>query len=286
MRKKREFIEGAFYHVTSRTNNKIRVFENKLGRKIMEITLQDAKDKFHFRLTNFCIMPTHIHLLIKPKEGTNLSCIMHWIKKQSAKRWNFIHGSTDHMWGHRYFSRAVKDQQEYDSVMDYIDQNPVKAELSLKPEEWRASGAFYKSQGLTELVDYDQFEEKKYKDVKLLMPVQYIVSNLLPSAQLEKTIKYYGTYALDLERLYKTVKQIPSLSGTKSNKAMYTYLRYYTPTSDYFIYEYDKEDIMFGKFRLNIFPHTIEYRNFNLAKLKTIQDIKIDLTWVPATTFS
>ena len=55
MRKKRVFTEGAFYHVTSRTNDKIRVFKNKLGRKIMLIALQDAKDKFRFRLTNFCI---------------------------------------------------------------------------------------------------------------------------------------------------------------------------------------------------------------------------------------
>jgi hypothetical protein len=30
MCKKREFIEGSFYHVTSRTNNKIRVFENNI----------------------------------------------------------------------------------------------------------------------------------------------------------------------------------------------------------------------------------------------------------------
>ena len=52
MRKKRKIADGAFYHVTSRTNDKIRVFENNLGRKIMLITLQDAKDKFLFRLTN------------------------------------------------------------------------------------------------------------------------------------------------------------------------------------------------------------------------------------------
>jgi len=98
MRKKREFIAGAFYHVTSRTNDKIRVFENKLGRKIMLITLQGAKNKFRFRLANFCIMPTHIHLLIEPEEGTNLSVIMQWIKTQSAKRWNSVHGSIDHLW--------------------------------------------------------------------------------------------------------------------------------------------------------------------------------------------
>jgi putative transposase len=88
MYKKREFTEGAFYHVISRTNDKIRVFGNKLGRKIMLITLQAAKAKFHFTLTNFCIMPTHFHLLIKPAEGTNLSTIMQWVKINSAKYWN------------------------------------------------------------------------------------------------------------------------------------------------------------------------------------------------------
>jgi len=120
MRKKREFITGAFYHVTSRTNDKIRVFENRLGRKIMLITLQKAKDKFHFRLANFCIMPTHIHLLIKPENGLCLSVIMQWIKANSAKYWNCIHGSSDHLWGHRYFARQIKNQQEYNFVMDYI----------------------------------------------------------------------------------------------------------------------------------------------------------------------
>jgi len=152
MRKKRQFIEGAFYHVTSRTNDKIRVFENRLGRKIMLITLQDAKDKFRFRLANFCIMPTHIHLLIEPSEGTNLSMIMQWIKTRSAKRWNFTHGSTDHVWGARYFARAVKNPQEFESVMDYIDQNPVKAGLAKTPEDWQASGAFYRFHNITGLV--------------------------------------------------------------------------------------------------------------------------------------
>jgi putative transposase len=78
MRKKREFLEGGTYHVTSRTNDKIRVFERNLGRKIMLLVLADAKAKFGFRLANFCIMPTHIHLLIIPRTGTSLSKIMQW----------------------------------------------------------------------------------------------------------------------------------------------------------------------------------------------------------------
>ena len=153
MYKKRVFIEGSYYHVTSRTNNKIKVFETRLGRKLMLISLQEAKDKFNFRLTNFCVMPTHIHLLIQPQKGTNLSEIMHSLKFSSAKRWNIINGSKDHLWGQRYFSRIINDQEDYDAVMDYIDQNPVKEGLAATPVEWNASGAFYKAEDLTDLID-------------------------------------------------------------------------------------------------------------------------------------
>ena len=151
MRKKREFIEGAYYHVTSRTNDKAKIFENRLGRKIMLKVLREAKDKFRFSLANFCVMPTHIHLLIKPGEGTNLSMIMQWVKTRSAKHWNKIHGSTDHVWGHRYFSLIVKDEQDYFITMDYINNNPIKAGLTESPTDWKASGAYHKSRNITTL---------------------------------------------------------------------------------------------------------------------------------------
>ena len=173
MRKKREFIEGAFYHVTSRTNDKVRVFNNKIGRKIMLITLQNAKEKYNFTLTNFCIMPNHIHLLIRPAEGTCLTKIMQWIKTNSAKSWNFVHGSTDHMWGHRYFARAIKDFREYETVMNYIDQNPVKAGLALYPAEWKSSGAYYKAHDINGFIDFYPFERWRY--IKLVTGTTQVV---------------------------------------------------------------------------------------------------------------
>ena len=177
MRKKRMFIDGAFYHVTSRTNDKIRVFEKKLGQKIMLITLQNAKDKFGFKLTNFCIMPTHIHLLIKPKEEANLSQIMQWIKTTSAKRWNFTSGSSDHMWGDRYFAKAIANQHYYDYVINYIDKNPVRAGYVAEPEQWKASGAFHKLHDLHDLVDYTHIERFRY--LKLLLPPKRVTVTLL-----------------------------------------------------------------------------------------------------------
>jgi putative transposase len=166
MRKKRDFVQGATYHVTSRTNDTARVFANYLGWKIMLLTLEDAKEKYGFRLHNFCIMPTHLHLLITPRGGTNLSRIMQWIKTHSAKRWNCIHGSKDHLWGDRFFARAVRDTREYFHVHNYIDQNPVKAGLVTDPTEWKASGAYFIANDIDTLVDYLPLERQQY--IKLL----------------------------------------------------------------------------------------------------------------------
>ena len=277
MYKKRELIEGLFYHVTSRTNNKSRVFENNLGRKIMLITLQDAKNKFRFRLANFCVMPTHIHLLIKPSEGTCLSKIMFWIKIQSAKRWNSIHGSIDHMWGSRYFAKPVKDSQEFDVVMNYIDQNPVVVGLSSTPEEWKASGAFYRANNYTELID---FELDEPPCIKLISPIPMIVSRLLPSAQLSYTLQYFSIYAEDINKLYKLVPTIPRLGEAVVMKDPPCCLHYFTETQDYFIYEYDGEDIMYGKVKFNVFPFEIKFDKFSLAKLKENPHIKLDFSYI------
>jgi REP element-mobilizing transposase RayT len=278
MRKKREFTEGAMYHVTSRTNDKIRVFENKLGRKIMLITLQDAKDKFRFRLSNFSIMPTHIHLLMEPVKETSLSNIMHWIKTRSAKHWNKIHGSTDHLWGHRYFVRVVRDHREYESVMDYIDQNPVKAGLAPAPADWKASGAYYKARNIPGLVDFSSVDRQPH--IKLLSPIPPIVSRLLPPAQLAHTLQYYGAYAEVIDRLYALIPTIPELDDTETIRNPPICLHYYNGSADYFILEYNGYDTMYGKVRVSTYAYETEYRKFSLSSLKNDQLMKLDYSWI------
>ena len=168
MRKKRSFSPGAFYHVGSRTNNKTTIFSGKLGQKIMLFTMRNAKNKYKFRLFNFCIMPTHIHLLISPADNTTLSQIMQWIKTQSAKLWNEIHGSMNHVWGDRYFVRKIISIKDFYSVWRYIDENPVKSGLVTYILDWKPSGAYHISKNINELVDYIPKEHTYY--IKMLPP--------------------------------------------------------------------------------------------------------------------
>jgi len=144
MREKRALFEGATYHVTSRTNRKTDAFSGNGGQRILLQVIREAEEKYGFILHNFCIMPNHFHLLITPQGETNLSRIIQWIKTKSAKRWNFTNNLTDHFWGERFYSRPIKNEEEYNIVFNYIDQNPVKAGLVSNPHDWKASGAYYR----------------------------------------------------------------------------------------------------------------------------------------------
>ena len=284
MRKKRELTEEVFYHVTSRTNNKIRVFENKLGRKIMLMTLQDAKYKYRFRLANFCVMPTHIYLLMKPCEGVSLNKIMQWIKTRAAKRWNCIHGSIDHLWGDRYFAKPVGDRQKYDFIMNYIDQNPVTAGLATNPEDWKASGAYYKMRNIPGLIDIDP--ENCRCHIKMLPLIPFFVSRLIPPAQLERTLKYFGAYAEAIGRFNSLIPTIPLLGETAGMKNPPASLHYTTKTANYFIYEYDRKDTLYGKICSYVYPAVTKYQQFSLSSLKKNQFLELDFSWCQSPEFA
>jgi len=274
MRKKRELLDGVFYHVTSRTNDKIRVFDNRLGRRIILTVLQDTKEKFAFRLANFCVMPTHIHLLMQPAKGADLSPIMQWIKTRSARLWNLIHGSKDHLWGDRYFARPVNGKLEFDDVMEYISQNPVKAGLVETPEEWKASGSFYICHNISGLIDCPDIETKTSNT----LPV--FATKFLPLKQLAHINKYYGAYAESIENLTNIIPLIPAASGRTETQDMPVYLHYTTKTADYFVSGYDGDDLLYGKVRYNVYPAVTEYRKFSLDKLKRSYYMELDLSWV------
>jgi hypothetical protein len=209
----------------------------------------------------------------EPQEGITLSIIMQWLKTRSAKRWNTIHGSTDHMWGNRYFARAIKDREEYQFVMNYIDQNPVVAGLAPSPESWKASGAFYKANNIEGFVDFDTTERRN--SIKLLSPIPPAVSRLMPRTQLAHISQYYGAYADTVERLYTAIKTIPLIGDTDPIRKPTAYFHYTTGTADYFIYEYDGNDKMYGKVRYNVFPYEEKCRQLSLSTLKKNDFLKL-----------
>ena len=69
---------GAFYHVTSRGNERKPVFKSKRDREKFLVYLESASERYEAVIHAYCLMDTHYHLLIETPAG-NLSQIMQHI---------------------------------------------------------------------------------------------------------------------------------------------------------------------------------------------------------------
>jgi REP element-mobilizing transposase RayT len=111
-----------------------------------------------YRLDAYCIMSNHVHVVLKPllderslniKKGVErpcyesekapLSVIMHSLKSYTAQAANKVLGRTGSFWETESYDHFIRDEQEYRRVVAYVLNNPVKAGLVERWDEWRWS---------------------------------------------------------------------------------------------------------------------------------------------------
>jgi len=94
-----------------------------------------------YELHAYCIMSNHLHILIKPQKDETgcyykVSSIVQKIKSFTAQRINKHLNRQGQLWDRFYFDRIIRDHTDYLNVVQYIVDNPVKAGLTDKPEDW------------------------------------------------------------------------------------------------------------------------------------------------------
>lgn len=98
------------------------------------------RDGKKYRLDAYSIMPNHVHSVFAPLEQNNtpasLSSIMHSLKRNTAKRANQILARSGVFWEHESFDHYIRNGAEQKRIIKYVLQNPVKAGLVKKWEEW------------------------------------------------------------------------------------------------------------------------------------------------------
>jgi REP element-mobilizing transposase RayT len=98
-------------------------------------------DKSKYRLSSWVIMPNHVHLLCTPVTGHSLAEIMHSLKSYTASEANKMLGRKGRLWQKEYFDRYIRSARHFAKVVAYIENNPVKACLCEKAEDWPFSSA-------------------------------------------------------------------------------------------------------------------------------------------------
>ena len=93
-----------------------------------------------YDLLSWAIMPNHAHILIETSE--TLRKVMKTLKCYSAGQANRILGRSGKFWHHESFDHWVRSDEEPRCIIRYIENNPVKAGLAARPEDYRWSSAF------------------------------------------------------------------------------------------------------------------------------------------------
>ncbi len=86
-------------------------------------------------------MPDHVHLLLQPlnlseTEWFDLGSILKMIKGTSGRRINDMTHRTGKVWQAESFDRIIRDDQEFIEKSNYMLNNPVKAGLVERIEEY------------------------------------------------------------------------------------------------------------------------------------------------------
>ncbi|HCL00114.1 MAG TPA: hypothetical protein DHW42_08435 [Candidatus Marinimicrobia bacterium] len=99
-------------------------------------------NKEQYELYCFCVMPNHVHILIKPQEKENgtfysFAKILKGHKGSTARKANIIFDRTGSFWHIESYDHLVRSQQEFEDTVWYIVNNPVKAHLVDDYRKWK-----------------------------------------------------------------------------------------------------------------------------------------------------
>jgi len=137
-RKPRIEIEGGFYHVIVRGNQRQKVFrQEKDFFKYLEF-LSDYKDRYQFWLHAYVLMETHIHLLLETGQ-VPLSKILQGVNQRFTMYFNWRYGTVGHLFQGRYKAILCDRDVYLLSLVKYLHCNPVRAGMVIQPEEYRWS---------------------------------------------------------------------------------------------------------------------------------------------------
>lgn len=130
--------EGAVYHVTGRGNEQRKIFFSRKDYEKFKEYLSDAVDKYGFILHGYVLMTNHYHLIIETPEK-NLSKIMHHVNSSYTTYINIKRKRSGHLLQGRFKSIVVEKDSYLLELSRYLHLNPVRANMTQLPEDYRYS---------------------------------------------------------------------------------------------------------------------------------------------------
>lgn len=150
--------QDCFYHITSRGDDRKKIFLNENDYRKFLGYISCAKVKYKFYLYAYCLMPNHYHLLLETTQA-NISKIMHYINGSYTTYYNIKHRRSGHLFQGRFKSIVIDKDSYFQELSRYIHLNPVKAKIAQQPEAYPWSSYSGYLDKKDPALDYDRIKQ-------------------------------------------------------------------------------------------------------------------------------
>ena len=99
----------------------------KIRTIVEKALLHFNQDRYNLHVAS--VMPNHVHVLVSAKNGHKISDVVQAWKSFTAKAINKELGMEGSFWQSEYFDRLIRSEKHFETVANYILENPCKANL-------------------------------------------------------------------------------------------------------------------------------------------------------------
>ena len=163
--------EGACYHITSRGNQREKIFWDDKDREEFKKILKRTKERYGYLLHAYVLMDNHYHLLIETPHA-NIKQVMQNVNTSYTVYVNRRHERFGHLLQGRYKAFIVDRENYLLELGRYIHLNPVRAKIVKRPEDykWSSYREYYQGGWKQTITDTDDtlysFSKKRAIAVK------------------------------------------------------------------------------------------------------------------------
>jgi REP element-mobilizing transposase RayT len=94
-------------------------------------------DGQRYDLHAWCIMPNHVHAVLRTREGVDLSSVLHSWKSFTGTRIRLALGGMGAVWQKESYDHVVRGEADWRAQVRYVAENPARAGLVGWPWVWR-----------------------------------------------------------------------------------------------------------------------------------------------------
>ena len=151
-RKPRVLVDGGYYHILTRGNDRKKIFRYKQDYHYFLKIIKKYLAEFQISILHYCLMPNHIHLLIQAQKAQDLPKFMQVTLQVYANYFRNKYNSVGFMFQNRYKSYLIEKRNYLLECARYIERNPLRAKLVTDLSEYNWSSLSFYIKGLEDSI--------------------------------------------------------------------------------------------------------------------------------------